>query len=121
MTPEGSCIRPLHVEQVLKLRDGGAHILDIRDPVTFARAHLRGALNIGMDELRASIRRSDWPLDQVMPIVIIGDSGTEPEAAMCLDRIGFDNVLGYLGAGMPALEAHPDELDTRPVGVAELP
>jgi rhodanese-related sulfurtransferase len=116
MTPERSCIRPLHVEHVLKLRDGGAHILDTRDPAAFARAHLRGALNIGMDELRASCWGSDWPLDQVMPIVIIGDPGTEPEAATCLGRIGFDNVLGYLEAGMPVLAAHPDQLETRPEG-----
>ena len=42
------------------------------------------------------------------PIVVIADPGSEEEAVMRLGRIGFDNVAGYLGDGMAALEPRPE-------------
>jgi rhodanese-related sulfurtransferase len=80
----------------------GAQILDVRDPCDFASAHLRGSLNIGLGGQYAT-----WAgtlLDPRRPVVIIAAPGKEKEAATRLGRIGFDNVAGYLDAGMQALK-----------------
>jgi rhodanese-related sulfurtransferase len=49
-------------------------------------------------------------LDQARPIVLIAEPGRELEAATRLGRIGFDNVAGYLGGAMEALEGERPEL-----------
>jgi rhodanese-related sulfurtransferase len=44
--------------------------------------------------------------------VIVADPGRHEEAMVRLGRIGFDNVAGYLGGGMEAIEVRPDLLRT---------
>jgi rhodanese-related sulfurtransferase len=86
--------------------EGGAQLLDVRDPAEYAKGHLAGSLNIGLGGQYAI-----WAgtvLDRVKPIVIIAEPGREHEAAMRLGRIGFDHVKGYLRGGMEALSARPD-------------
>src|SRR6185312_8873234 len=41
-------LTPLSVDQALELAGRGAQLLDARNPVDFAGAHLRGSLNIGL-------------------------------------------------------------------------
>src|SRR5574341_1348069 len=38
----------LGVDVVLALQSTGAQILDVREPVEYARAHMKGSLNIGL-------------------------------------------------------------------------
>ena len=38
----------MRVDQVLALQEGGAQMLDTRDPAEFAAAHLAGSINIGL-------------------------------------------------------------------------
>jgi rhodanese-related sulfurtransferase len=47
-------------------------------------------------------------LSREHPIVIIADPGREHEAAMRLGRIGFDQVVGYLGDGLQSVESRPE-------------
>ncbi len=99
-------MKPLQLEQLLELEAGGAQILDARKSVDFAGAHLRGAVNIGLDGSYAT-----WAgtlLDHGKPIVIVVEPSRLEEAAIRLGRIGFDNVAGYLDGGMLALVAHPE-------------
>jgi glyoxylase-like metal-dependent hydrolase (beta-lactamase superfamily II)/rhodanese-related sulfurtransferase len=99
-------LRELALEDVLALVADGAQLLDTRDPVDFAGAHLRGAVNVGLGGSFAT-----WcgtVLDHDRPTVLIADAGRETEAATRLGRIGFDNVAGYLGGGMQALADEPD-------------
>jgi glyoxylase-like metal-dependent hydrolase (beta-lactamase superfamily II)/rhodanese-related sulfurtransferase len=102
-------LKPLPLDDVLRLVNRGAQLLDARSSVDFAGAHLRGSINIGLDGSYAT-----WCgtlLDHERPIVIVVDPGREHEAAVRLGRIGFDNVAGYLERGMLALEARPDLVD----------
>ena len=88
------------------MQANGAQILDTRDAVEFAAAHLRGSINIGLGGQYAT-----WVgtlLDRAHPIVIIADPGRENEAAVRLGRIGFDHVAGYLQDGMRSLEPRPE-------------
>ncbi len=99
-------LHPLDLEDVLKLGDEGAQVLDVRDAAEYATGHLVDALNIGLGGQYAT-----WAgtvLDAARPIVIIAEPGREQEAAMRLGRIGFDRVGGYLKDGMGALAGRTD-------------
>jgi rhodanese-related sulfurtransferase len=99
-------LKALPLDEVLRLRNQGAQLLDVRDAVDFEGAHLDGSLNIALKGKYAT-----WcgtMLSHESPIVVIGESGTEEEAVMRLGRIGFDNVAGYLAGGMEALRDRPE-------------
>ncbi len=99
-------LKPLSLEKVLGLQDGGAQVVDARDPKSYAEGHLAGSLNIGLNGKFAT-----WAgmiLDQKIPIVLITGPGQEEEAMMRLGRIGFDHVVGYLERGMLAVAVRPE-------------
>ena len=99
-------LKPLSADVVLALQSKGAQVLDVRDPSEYARAHLVGSLNIGLNGNYAT-----WAgtiLDKDKPIVIVAEPSREAEAAMRLGRIGFDSVVGYLQDGITALEETPE-------------
>jgi rhodanese-related sulfurtransferase len=99
-------LRPLDVDVLLSLQSVGAQVVDVRDAVEYARAHLKGSVNIGLGGTYAT-----WAgtiLDREKPIVIIAEPGRQEEAAMRLGRIGFDSVVGYLRDGISALESRTD-------------
>ena len=97
---------PLSLDEVLAVSQRGAQVLDARSSLDFAGAHLRGAVNIGLDGSYAT-----WAgtlLDHEQPIVIVVEPGREQEASVRLGRIGFDNVAGFLAGGMLALADRPE-------------
>lgn len=99
-------LHPIDLDEVLRMGDAGAQILDVRDPAEYAKGHVAGSLNIGLGGQYAT-----WAgtlLDRAKPIVIIAEPGREQEAALRLGRIGFDHVKGYLRGGMEALAGRPD-------------
>jgi len=99
-------LRPIHLDEVLRMGDAGAQVLDVRDPAEYAKAHLAGSINIGLGGQYAT-----WAgtvLDRAKAIVVIAEPGREQEAALRLGRIGFDHVRGYLEGGMEALAERPD-------------
>lgn len=109
-------LEPLLLDEVLERQRAGAQLLDVRDSALFAQAHLAGAVNIGLDGQYATWAGTLLTSDR--PIVIVADPGHEHEAAMRLGRVGFDNVAGYLDAGMQALERRPELLRTTTRGSA---
>jgi rhodanese-related sulfurtransferase/glyoxylase-like metal-dependent hydrolase (beta-lactamase superfamily II) len=99
-------LKPIDVDVLLSLQSVGAQVLDVRDSVEYARAHLKGSFNIGLGGSYAT-----WAgtiLDREKPIVIVAEPGRQEEAAMRLGRIGFDSVVGYLRDGISALETRTD-------------
>jgi rhodanese-related sulfurtransferase/glyoxylase-like metal-dependent hydrolase (beta-lactamase superfamily II) len=99
-------LQPVALDEVIRLGDAGAQVLDVREPAEFAKGHLAGSVNIGLGGQYAT-----WAgtlLDRAKPIVIVAEPGREYEAALRLGRIGFDHVMGYLDGGMAALAARPD-------------
>ena len=90
-------LKPLSLEGVLALQEGGAQVLDTREPTEFAPGHLKGSVNIGLDG-----RFTTWAgtiLIGEEPVVIVADPGRERETALRLGQIGFDQVVGYLEKG----------------------
>jgi hydroxyacylglutathione hydrolase len=99
-------LRPIDLDEVLRMGDAGAQILDVRDAAEYAKGHLAGSVNIGLGGQYAT-----WAgtvLDRSKPIVIIAEPGREQEAALRLGRIGFDHVKGYMHGGMESLAGRPD-------------
>ncbi|MGB6975452.1 MAG: MBL fold metallo-hydrolase [Terracidiphilus sp.] len=99
-------MKPVELNEVLEQGDRGAQILDVRDAAEYAKGHLAGSINIGLEGQYAT-----WAgtlLDREKPIVIIAEPGREQEAALRLGRIGFDHVRGFLAGGMAALANRPD-------------
>ena len=99
-------LHPIDLDEVLRIGDQGAQILDVRDAAEYAKGHLAGSINIGLGGQYAT-----WAgtvLDRTKPIVIIAEPSREQEAALRLGRIGFDHVKGYLQGGMQALSSRPD-------------
>jgi hydroxyacylglutathione hydrolase len=99
-------LNPMTLDQVLALQDVGGQLLDTRDPVEFAAAHLQGSINIGLGGQYAT-----WAgtiLSRERPIVIIADPGRESESAVRLGRIGFDHVVGFLKDGLQSIASRAD-------------
>ena len=99
-------LNALSLDEVLRLKNQGAQLLDVRDAVDFEGAHLAGSINIGIQGKYAT-----WcgtVLNHEHPIVVIAEDRKEAEAIIRLGRIGFDNVAGYLREGMEALRQRPD-------------
>ena len=103
-------LRPLELDEVLRLRQSGTQILDVRDSAEYAQGHLAGTINIGLGGQYAT-----WAgtvLDSGSSIVIVAEPGREKEAALRLGRIGFDDVTGYLKDGMAALAGRPQLVES---------
>src|SRR6267154_1114545 len=99
-------LHPIDLDEVLRMGDAGAQVLDVREASEYAKGHIAGSINIGLGGQYAT-----WAgtvLDRAKPIVIIAEPGRELEAALRLGRIGFDHVRGYLRGGMQALAERPD-------------
>jgi glyoxylase-like metal-dependent hydrolase (beta-lactamase superfamily II)/rhodanese-related sulfurtransferase len=91
-------LRPLSLDAALGI--DGVQVLDTRDADSFAAAHVRGSINIGLDGSFAA-----WAgavLDGGRPIVLVTEAGRERESALRLGRIGFDRVAGFLLDGIGA-------------------
>jgi len=87
----------------------GAQLLDTRDAVDFAGAHVRGSVNVGLGGSFAT-----WcgtVLDHRRAAVLVAEPERELEAATRLGRIGFDTVAGYLAGGMQPLDDAPQLIE----------
>lgn len=99
-------VKPIELDELLKMQAEGVQIIDVREGVDFEGAHLKGVLGIPLDGKYATWCGS--LLNHDAPIIVIADIGDQDEAVMRLGRIGFDNVAGYLRDGMRALESRPE-------------
>jgi glyoxylase-like metal-dependent hydrolase (beta-lactamase superfamily II)/rhodanese-related sulfurtransferase len=97
---------PMDLTTVVARQQAGALLLDTREPVDFAAAHLRGSINVGLQG-----RFAEWAgevLDPGRDIVLVGDPTTALESRVRLARIGFDRVVGYLIEPGQLLIGRPD-------------
>jgi hydroxyacylglutathione hydrolase len=101
-----SSLRSLSLDDVIRMQNQGAQVVDVREALEFEGGHLAGTINIGLKGKYATWCGSILNHDQ--PIVVIAEPGNEEEAVMRLGRIGFDNVAGYLKDGLLALEPRPE-------------
>lgn len=91
-----------------RLVDGGAMVVDGRDPEAFALGHLAGSINVGLNGRYAEFAGSVIPTDA--DIVLVVPDGFEREAKNRLARIGFDRVVGSLQSPTTVMVNHPDRV-----------
>ncbi len=90
----------------------GAVLVDTRPPAEYAPRHLLGSVNVGLDGRFAET--CGMVLSPEAPIIVAGAPDTAQEAMVRLARIGFDNVVGYLGHLDAIMAGHPDEVVSIP-------
>ena len=96
----------LSLDEVLALQAAGAVVVDTREALEFGAGHLVGSVNVGIDG-----RYAEYVGTVVPPgtdLVLVTDPGAEAEAKLRLGRIGFDQVVGALDGGAPALADRPE-------------
>lgn len=87
--------RQVHVSEVRKLVEGGACIIDVREPGEYARGHLLGAKNIPLSQLRE--RMTEIPKD--VPVYLhCRSSQRSYYAVRCLQGHGWYNVINISGS-----------------------
>jgi glyoxylase-like metal-dependent hydrolase (beta-lactamase superfamily II)/rhodanese-related sulfurtransferase len=110
---------PLTAERLLELAAAGTQILDVRTSDEFARGHLPGSINAGLDGKFATWAGS--VLDARRGIAIVAPLGQETEAATRLGRIGLDRIVGHLAGGAQSLASRTDLVKTTRYDPRELP
>lgn len=95
-------MRPLALDDVLRLTGAGAQLVDVRPAEEFAASHLTGSLGIGLDGKFATW--AGYVLDLEAPIILIGNKDQVDEAAVRLGRVGLDRVAGYLDGGIDMVD-----------------
>lgn len=88
-----------------------ALVLDVRDQLEFAGAHIPRSINIGLDGSFAP-----WVgaliADVSAPILLVVDADRAEEAVTRLARVGFDKTLGYLKGGIANWQKAGKEIDS---------
>jgi rhodanese-related sulfurtransferase len=93
-------LNAITAEDLIKLAtDTDFLILDTREADSFAKSHIPGSIQIGIDGNFAPWVGNMIPdIDQ--KIIIVAEPGRESEVITRLSRIGYDSVAGYLDGGM---------------------
>jgi glyoxylase-like metal-dependent hydrolase (beta-lactamase superfamily II)/rhodanese-related sulfurtransferase len=89
-------------DEIALALEGGAVLVDARDGPAFARAHVRGSLNIPLEESFGSYVGWLVPFETPVALVLPDDPAAPREATTQLFRIGYDRLLGVLDGGVDA-------------------
>ncbi len=106
MNPSSSCISPQ--ELAAALAAVGCQLIDVREPVEHAEAHVKGAKLIPLGQIEA--RCSE--IDRQRPVIVMCHAGKRGQsAADKLHKLGFNGVrnleggmLAWRAAGMACVE-----------------
>ncbi len=90
--------RSLDTDQFEEAIKKGALILDTRNANDFEKGFIPGSINIGLNGQYAIWVGTLIEIQQ--PILLVTEPGTEHESILRLARVGYENVLGYLAAGI---------------------
>ncbi|MGZ4815395.1 MAG: MBL fold metallo-hydrolase [Terriglobales bacterium] len=91
--------KPVPAEDVLRLQNEGAIVLDTRPAMQFAVAHVPGSVHIALSGQYASWAARILGLDK--RIILVGEDADHlRESQMRLARVGIENVQAYLEDGI---------------------
>jgi hydroxyacylglutathione hydrolase len=88
--------RPLDAKDFFAISEK-AQILDTRQELAFAAAHVPGSQSIWMDGLASF---AGWFLSYDRPILLVGEGNSLDNIAAILLRLGYDDIAGFLAGGM---------------------
>jgi hydroxyacylglutathione hydrolase len=108
---------PLKADEVSRLKEAGAFILDLRSPEAFASSFIPGSLCIPLDLLPAY---GGYLLDYAQDLILLTTNENDLETAVRhLVRMGFESIAGYAKGGLTAWQTsgrefgHIDAIDAR--------
>ena len=109
--PTMPALARLKPDEVARMMDDGAAVIDVRLGRDYDRAHIPGSYNVGIDgPVSAWV---GWLIARGRPIVLAGGNDAEHRKAhRQLLRIGFDTIAGELDGGMEAWSASGRELSS---------
>jgi len=90
--------QPLDARSFLDLSlKQNAQILDTRQELAYAAAHVPGSQSIWQDGLASF---AGWFLSYDRPILLVGEGNMVENISLILLRLGFDDIAGFLAGGM---------------------
>jgi len=96
-------LSPIAVDRVLRLRDDGAVVVDVRPFTRYAEAHIHGSLSIELRDAFATWL--GWLVPFEAPVVIVRDPDQDPDDIAGLAvKVGY-TIVGELDGGLPAWRA----------------
>ncbi len=107
-------LTPLANADVVRLRESGAQVVDVRPLDDFAAAHIPGALSI---ELRGAFGTwLGWLTDPARPVVVVRNPEQDPEEILWQAlKVGCDQLVGELTGGLAAWQAAGGQTHSMPV------
>jgi hydroxyacylglutathione hydrolase len=95
-------LEPLAAGRAHELLEGGATLVDGRDPRDFDSAHAPGSLNVTMIESGVGTRAA-WVLDPESEVVLLAASDQDARRlGLLLEAVGFRRLCGYAAGGIGA-------------------
>jgi hydroxyacylglutathione hydrolase len=85
---------PMDAKSAASALAGGATILDARDAASFAKSHIKGAVNVP-DGDRFSTW-SAWIVPADKPVILAAPASRVPDLVRRLIRVGIDDVRGHV-------------------------
>lgn len=98
---EGDTLPGLSVDEVARMRESGAEVVDVRPVPDFASGHVSGSISIA---LRATFATwLGWLAPPTKPIIIVRGPDQDPAEILWQARkIGYDHLAGELAGGIAA-------------------
>ncbi len=89
---------PLSPRQLKEEQEGGALVLDVREPHSYVAAHVPRSQNVWLEGIPVF---GGYLIPYGRPLVIMADRLEEVEVAVrYLIRVGYEDVIGYAKGGM---------------------
>ena len=88
--------QPLNAKDFFAL-SGKSQILDTRQELAFAAAHIPSSQSIWLNGLASF---AGWFLSYDLPILLVGEGNYVENIAAILLRLGYDDIIGFLAGGM---------------------
>lgn len=89
---------PLSPKKIIEAQEGGALVLDVREPHNYAAAHVPRSLNVWLNGLPVY---GGYAIPYGRPLIIVAERQQEVDTAVrYLVRIGYEDMIGHLGHGM---------------------
>jgi hydroxyacylglutathione hydrolase len=102
--PSSGAVTRFRAAEVHQRVCGQCLVVDVRSKESFATTHIPGAINIPLGDVFPTW--AGWVLPYDHPIlIVIDDAAAMPEVVRHLQRVGLDDVMGFMEGGMDDWQA----------------
>jgi rhodanese-related sulfurtransferase len=83
------------IAETIRMINGGATVVDVRDPARFAAGHIVNSMNVAPGEL---VKGEEGKIKKKRAVIVVCDNGTESvQCARKLREAGFDGAFSLAG------------------------